>query len=148
MRRLNRYYNLLIIVVVLFLTACSNVAEQKSTDYDREDMLFRYLNDHTSINTKEEFILVLINATDCGACNAGALNSVISKLDYDDRLKTIYLFSQPKEELLKQVTEKDAEIQYIDNMAVLQKYGLRYFKPFIFHIKDEKIAAWDTALLY
>lgn len=116
---------------------------QENASYDRKELLFKYLNKHTNLNTQEEFILVLVNSSDCGACDKGRIQAIQTHQLYNSGIDRVFLFSQKKDDLLNEIVDPTAQIIYAKNDLILRKYGLRSFKTFIFHMKNGDIKAWS-----
>ncbi|MBL4709660.1 MAG: hypothetical protein JKY48_14600 [Flavobacteriales bacterium] len=129
-------------VLFFFCLFCSCGVKNDKNSFDREDMIQRFLLDETTIGNLNEFTLILINASDCGACNIKDIRKIQESLLYDKNRKTFFVFTTEKTDLLKEVIDKDAKIIYTD-LDLLERYGLRFFSPYIFHIVQNKIIQWD-----
>lgn len=130
-----------IVVILFFLFSCG---AEKTTDknaFYREDMVLQYIANETEINDSE-YLLALINATDCGACKLKDVQNIQKSFFYNKKIQSYYLFTKKKSDLTNDVANKKDKIIYTD-VSVLEKYGLRLFTTYLFHIKKGEIIHWE-----
>lgn len=127
-------------LVSFLLISC--VSKENTTLFEREDMLIRYINDKTDLESNKEFSLVLVNSSDCSACNIEDIVDVQKNEIYKRSKQRYFFFTSEKEELLNDLTDSTAEVVFI-KMNELDKYGLRFFTTHIFYINESKIVEWD-----
>jgi len=141
-------YKILPLILLSILIGCvaessnSRFSESSNSRFYREDMLLKFVNNETDLNGFDEYNLILINASDCGACNVNDIQLIQRHQLYNEGSKTIFLFSQEKAKLLDSIEDSNVEVIYSD-ANVLGRYGLRLFTTYIFHINHGRIVNWS-----
>ncbi len=138
MRQLTSSFKLLIksFLFIFFFSRCSESSVGTSS-FEREEMLSKFINNEIKISA-DDYNLVLINASDCGACNVKRIAEVQNHQLYNKHKKKYFVFSQNKEELVGAIKDSNVQIVYTD-IEMLEKYGLRFFSPYIFTFTNKKL---------
>ena len=131
-------YKVFLLLIFVSTISCNNNKEE----FYRERFLFRYLNDHKVITGATEYNLILINSTDCGACSIKSIEKIEKSFSLKNNLKKYILVTDKGAPYLSSLNLSNLEL--IECKAnILEKYGLRFFSTYLFHIKDNEIESWE-----
>lgn len=132
------------VVIFLFLLITSCQVKKIEDSFFREEMLIKYLNEKTEIEVDNEFVLVLANSTDCGACSKSMIEGIEINAIYSKNLKTHFLFTEEKNWIDSSIKSDKASIHYVGSINELERYGLRFINTYIFLIRGGAIVEWQT----
>lgn len=121
------------------LIAC-NTPEHNS-GFEREMMLMKYISNEVNIAKNLDYSLVLVNTTDCGACNKEDILKIQTHPLFMNSEKKLFLFSEQKQEFVDLIDQNEIEVVLADARK-LEKYGLRLFSTYIFKIEEGRIVDW------
>ncbi|MCB9034868.1 MAG: hypothetical protein H6553_13610 [Chitinophagales bacterium] len=133
------------IIILLLFSTFLLISCKRTTKFDREAYVFRYLNEIQNFPTKDtSFYLFIISNSACNC--SGDLNVIFKELDLNTTEQNkIFVFAK-EDSILEQSIQKNIR-KYsiiIDKDSNLRKYGLNNATHYFFDIKNEKIIYWNN----
>ena len=135
---MNRIIKILILIVSF--SACSNSNDKRA--YQEEALLMRYLDEFQQDKIpQEEYLLFTFRTKQlCKTCRKTPLDTVLKMVVENRGDLELYILTDNQKDMNDVMSQYGNQVHCLFGDAqMMNKYGIPYMEPLLFHIKDKKV---------
>ena len=130
---------ILILLAFLMTNSCTNSSDYVYRD---EELLMKYLQlYHSEVFQEEEYLLFTFRTKQlCKTCRKTPLDTVLKMVVENRGDLELYILTDNQKDMNDVMSQYGNQVHCLFGDAqMMNKYGIPYMEPLLFHIKDKKV---------